>query len=168
MSSILVGSNLQVNILAATRSEHGDEEFFRDMALFQPPRLHLLPKKVDSEQQMFSTPWWPGPTALGAGFDGVSETGILSGHAGEYSWVALGANGRLGFVGYTRDRYGSPLGNCTVRCIRTATDELVSKVSSNENGFYIATTPYADGHFLVIHDSTGLQAGASMNSAVPA
>lgn len=117
----------------------------------------------------YVTPWWPNPGSLMGGFDGVPENQTLT-NAPWYSepWVRSGCNGRLGFVGYTRDQYGSALPNCTVRCFLTSTTELVSTVTSDANGFYIATSPYSGDHFLVIHDSTGQIAGASVNTLTPA
>lgn len=120
----------------------------------------------------YSSPWWPAQGGLAG--DCLSDTGagrMICGPAltpawGTF-WVNAGCNGRLGFVGVTRDQYGSPLGGCTVRCFVTATDELVSKVTSDAKGNYIATSPYQADHYLVIHSSDGQQAGASVSTIDP-
>jgi hypothetical protein len=71
-------------------------------------------------------------------------------------------------VGVTRDQYGSPLGNCTVRCFRTSSGELVSQVTSDANGNYVATSPYSDQHFLTVHKTLSPDvAGASVDTLTP-
>jgi hypothetical protein len=121
------------------------------------------------DEYIFRTKFWPrGNSAIIGGWSGSADD-LFQGKPQQ--WIAprieRGANGRLSFVGYTRDQYGSPTGNCTVRCYRTSTEELVSKVTSDANGLYYATTPYNDSHFLVIHSpATGL-AGATRDSLTP-
>lgn len=117
----------------------------------------------------FESEWWPSRSSLMGGFDGVAENLLL----GEAPWrsrpsTRSGCNGRLAFVGYTRDQFGSVLGGCTVRCFRTSSDELVSKVVSDANGYYVATTPYSDGHYLTVHKTLSPDvAGASIDTLVP-
>lgn len=118
----------------------------------------------------FESEWWPSRSSLMGGWDG-EPSNLLLGETQWWSWPSTrsGCNGRLGFVGYTRDAYGSPVGRCTVRCFNTATNELVSTVTSDANGFYIATTPYANAHYLVVHKSgTPEIAGASISTLTPA
>lgn len=151
---------------------HGDEDFFGNDDLFQPDPIanYFVREDLWFGVRTFRTPWWPSAGA-----------GALLGDAGSVAydkvirytdpWPNLpgGANGRLGFVGYTRDQYGSPVGGVTVRCFRTSTNELVSRVTSDANGFYIATTPYGDAHFLTVHKAgTPAIAGASIDTIVPA
>jgi hypothetical protein len=152
--------------------KHHQDEYYRDNEdLFQPAVLYSVDWNAVSEDAGFVSPWWPSHGYLmGGSGDGLVSDNLLSLTA-EYAdmWRSFGANGRLAYVGVTRDRYGSPLGNCTVRCFRTSTDELVSKVTSDANGAYIATTPYADGHYLVVHGSSGPElAGASVSTLLPA
>lgn len=110
----------------------------------------------------YRTDWWP------AGSGMVADTGIsdvLVGLGPYDAYPVSGCNGRLAFNGITRDQYGSPLGNCTVRCYRVSTHELQSVVTSDANGAYIATTPYNDAHFLVVHGTS--VAGASLDTITP-
>ena len=109
----------------------------------------------------FATCYWPGGASIDGG-DGSVRPEVWAAPP----WTTSGANGRLGFVGVTRDVYGSALGDCTVRCSRTSTNELVSQVTSDANGNYIATTPYNDGHYLVVH-KTSTVAGASVDNLIP-
>lgn len=121
--------------------------------------------------QVYTNDFWPGSSGLGVGGDGgISQNSMLDVPMWwSLPWTQGGANGRLGFVGYTRDAYGSILPNCTVRCFRLSTDEMVSKVTSDPTtGYYIATTPYNDAHFLVVHSAAGDVAGASVNTLLPA
>lgn len=169
MTSFINGTmGLPVTIHAGTDMRHGDEFYFANEDLFFPQSILLVDMETENEVWGFSTPWWPGPNLLGIGFEGLADIAPLGNPLQGEIWYSLGANGRLAFSGITRDQYGSPMANCTVRCIRTATDELVSKVSSDANGAYIATTPYNDAHFLVVHSSDGTRGGATVNTALPA
>jgi hypothetical protein len=118
---------------------------------------------------MYQTRWWPRTGQILGGWSGSADDFFLNKSP---RWKAprieRGANGRLSFVGYTRDQYGSAIGNCTVRCYRASTEELVSKVTSDANGLYYATSPYSDAHFLVIHGPDGTLAGATKDSLLPA
>ncbi len=118
----------------------------------------------------YQTRWWPrSGQILGGWGDGLSGE-FFQNKAPRWKapQVVRGANGRLSFVGYTRDQYGSALGGCTVRLYRVSTEERVCKVTSDANGLYFATTPYNDAHFLVIHNPAGDLAGATKNSLTPA
>ncbi len=116
----------------------------------------------------FVGPWWP----AGTGF--VGDQGADLSLLPDSSWWADpwinygGCNGRFSFIGITRDANGNVLPNATVRAFRTSTNELVAKVTSNANGYYNATTPYADGHFLTVHAATSPPvAGASIDTLTP-
>lgn len=94
----------------------------------------------------FANEWWPGDD-----IDSGQTLGLLG-----RSWWAdpspvSGASSRLALTGYTRDAYGSPIGGCTVKIFRTIDDSLQSSVVSDSNGWYSITTPYADGHYLVVY-----------------
>jgi hypothetical protein len=110
----------------------------------------------------FRSDWWPAGSGL-VSDGGISD--VIMGYGAFDPYPVSGCNGRLAFNGVTRDQYGSPLGGCTVRCYRTSTHELQSVVTSDANGAYIATSPYGDSHFLVVH-GTGV-AGASIDTVVP-
>lgn len=62
-----------------------------------------------------------------------------------------GTNSRFGIVGVTRNQYGTPVGGCDVLCFLTATDVLVSQVTSDVNtGHFNVPTPFfPDTHYLV-------------------
>ena len=75
---------------------------------------------------------------------------------------------RDGISTFTVDQGGNVLPNATVRAFRTSSNELVSQVLSDANGYYIATTPYGDGHFLTVHAATVPPvAGASIDTLTP-
>lgn len=116
----------------------------------------------------WQTPWWPHRGGLLAD-TGISDVQAATSYGSPYP--VSGANGRLGFVGVTRDQYGSPLGNQVVRLIRknaddSALDEIVAKVTSDANGNFTITTPYNGNHFLTTHHATGV-AGASVDTLTP-
>lgn len=166
---MLVGGALATNIVQGPDKRHQDE-FFRDNEdSFHPVPLYSYDFNSVAEAAGFQSPWWPFRGAIlgGWGFDGS----VLLELGGKHSdtWRSFGTNGRLAFVGVTRDQYGSPLGGCTVRCFRTIGNELVSTVVSDANGNYVATTPYADGHYLVVHKAGPPDiAGASVTTLTPA
>ena len=140
----------------------GVEDFGASIAAQPVPFLPV--SLIDDGDPMFSfaTAWWPGAASIAGG-----EEGMLAGEGWSLpSWTTSGANGRLGFVGVTRDANGSAIGDCTVRCFRTSSNELVSQVTSDANGNYIATTPYNDGHYIVVHKSSTV-AGASVDNLIP-
>lgn len=169
MSSFVNGSlGLPVTIHIPTNIRHGDFFYFSGDDYLFPTAFIEVTYNSDDEIFDFSSPWWPNISGFGVGIEGLADSTPLSRQLVYPTWFAYGSNGRLAFSGITRDQYGSPLPNCTVRCIRNSTDELVSKVSSDANGAYIATTPYSDAHFLVIHNSDGTLAGATVNTALPA
>lgn len=109
----------------------------------------------------YYTPWWPRAAPNGClGDGGLGDVPIST--RWQIPYPTSGSNGRLGFVGTTRDAYGSPLANCTVRCYLTATGELVSTVVSDAKGAFTITTPFGGGHFLTTH-ATGV-AGATVDT----
>ncbi len=125
----------------------------------------LLPLYFGQGQEdfIYSTPWWPNYGGLmnDGGLGDIVESAEF-----ESYWTLSGCNGRLGFVGVTRDQYGSPVAGCTVRCYLVSTNELVSMVTSDANGAFVATSPYNTPHFLVTH-GVGI-AGASIDTLTPA
>lgn len=166
MSGFIVGGNIGgVNRVCATDKSCAYRD---DEAAAQPPVIVEF-MGVDTmafERGSFQSPWWPQSSNI-MGWDGTDTHLLMLPAAFSWPWITLGANGRLGFVGITRDRFGSALGGCTVKCFRTSSDELVSTVISDPaTGYYIATTPYNDAHYLVVQ-GTGV-AGASVNTVTPA
>jgi hypothetical protein len=139
--------------------------------LFGPKLWDRIPADDYFFDATFESEWWPSRSSLMGGWDG-EPSNLLLGDTPWWSWPSTrsGCNGRLGFVGYTRDAYGSVLGGCTVKCFRTSSDELVSTVTSDANGYYIATSPYIDAHYLVVQkpDAVPPVAGASLNTVTPA
>lgn len=168
--SSLVGGALPVFVLRHDDVLHADEYFFGNEDIYTPAKLADTCHDYDNEGIGFSTPWWPASGNLMGGSGGVPENVYIAQPARwSEPWTSLGSNGRFGFVGYTRNQYGSPLAGCTVRCFRTSSNELTAKVESDGNGFYQATTPYADAHYLVIHKSGSPEvAGASISTLTPA
>lgn len=168
--SSLVGAALPAFILRQDDVRNADEYFFGNESAYFPAKMLDLCPASENEAVGFATAWWPAGSNLMGGLDGVPENTLLGSPARWTDpWYSLGSNGRLGFVGYTRDQYGSPLAGCTVRCFRTSSNELTAQVVSDDNGFYQATTPYADGHYLVIHKTGSPEvAGASISTLTPA
>lgn len=143
-----------------------DEFFFGNDELFQPDQLANLYCSEDPNwgDAAFNTPWWPNVGGL------VGDLGADVSMLQRAAWwgdpqVNSGCNGRFSFAGITRTAAGAPLAGATVRCFRTSTDELVAKVTSGANGYYLATTPYGDAHYLTVHASTSPPiAGASVDT----
>ena len=112
----------------------------------------------------FRTPWWPAPSAL-LGDGGLYDALDAIWYADPYT--VSGCCSRLAFIGITRDQYGSPLAGCTVRCFLTSTTEMVSIGTSDANGAYTLTSPYAGAHFLTVHPPGGTTGGATIDTLVP-
>lgn len=165
--SQFLGAALPTNIIARADKRHTDEAWHGNEDLYHPPVMLDQQWEEEPEFASWANPWWPARSCLLGDADGEDLLSPMT-RWGE-RWTVSGATGRLSFVGITRDSYGSPLGGCTVRCFRSSTDELVSKVVSDANGYYVATTPYAEGHYLTIH-KTGPPdvSGASIETLIPA
>lgn len=168
--SDFLGGALAVNVLVPPETRHCDEYFFGNDDVLFPSMILDVCMTWDNEFIGFANPWWPTGGNIMGGFDGVDENNLEAGPSWwSDPWYAINCSGRLAFVGITRDQFGSPLPGCTVRCFNTATNELVAQVVSDGNGFYRATTQYADGHYLVVHKAGSPEvAGASVSTLLPA
>lgn len=99
----------------------------------------------------YQTDWWP---ARG-GFIGDlgADVGLLdvSDQWGEYEPVG-GESSRVGFVGVTRDQYGSPIGACVVQLFRTADDLFIMEIASDASGNFLLQSWYTpDTHYIVAY-----------------
>jgi len=65
--------------------------------------------------------------------------------------VPGGANGRLGFNGFTRDASGGIIPGVTVKCMLTATDVKQSETVSDATGAFVVSTSEAGGHYLLFY-----------------
>lgn len=165
MSHFVSASSGLVATAVSPEDRRGIDGFFSGVADgYLMPEIPVALPDDGPAAYSYACQWWPG----GGAVEGGDESALSAARWGD-PWVTSGSNGRLGFVGYTRDAFGSPLGGCTVRCFRTSTNELVSQVTSDTNGQYIATTPYGDAHYLTVHNSTVTPAvaGASVDSLLP-
>lgn len=104
----------------------------------------------DNDDTGYITPWWPrGQGLIG---DYATDVGLLNAVSYGFPETTRGTSSRYGFVGVTRDAYGSPLAGVTVKCFKTSDDSLLSQVVSDENGAFTVTTPYyPDTHYLVCY-----------------
>lgn len=118
-------------------------------------RAENLPERLFADVQFtapstYESPWWP----KGGGFIGDQglDIGLIeAAWWGEYDQAA-GAASRYGFVGVTRDQYGSPVGSCTVKLYRTSDDVLLDTSTSDPSGnFLLNTAYYPDAHYIVAH-----------------
>jgi len=91
---------------------------------------------------------WPSGRFVGGAAD-VNQIFVGVSWGGCVRWS--GTRPRLGRNGYTRDKYGTPLGNCRVRFFRTSTGEQVYSATSDPTGWYEVLTPYYEEHFIVCH-----------------
>jgi hypothetical protein len=100
-------------------------------------------------RDFYESGWWPGASGLSTDAGGAFG-GIISVIQWEQPEKISGQSSRLGLTGTTRDVYGSPLGGVTVKVFRTADDTLQgSTISDVNNGTYLVTTPFNDGHYIV-------------------
>lgn len=165
----LVGAALPVAILEPADRSHAEQTWYHGNAAWPPPLASVrgIPAREPLMSiESFRTPWWPNGGVLVAD-GGLSD--VLDSPAYDDVYPVAGANGRLGFVGYSRDQYGSPLPGCTMRLFRTSTGELVAQVTSDPStAFYTVTTPYLDAHFITCHAATPVpSAGATVDSLIP-
>lgn len=64
-----------------------------------------------------------------------------------------GANGRLGFNGFSRDASGGVIAGVTVKLFLTSTDVKQCETVSNTDGFFVVSTAEAGGHYLLFYKS---------------
>lgn len=172
--SVFVGAAIPSQILAANYYDNCDSLYFGKSR--RAPNSFLLSDEVSrsadnaNDRYVYKTRWWPRSGQILGGWGDGTQGDTFQNKATSWKlpFTVRGANGRLAFVGYTRDQYGSRTGGCTVRLYRVSTEEQVSKVTSDADGLYFATTPYNDAHFMVIHNPAGNQAGATANTLLPA
>lgn len=111
----------------------------------------------------WTTDWWPAGC-----FDLAYTLGVLDNAHYDAPYPVSGANGRLALLGYTRDAYGSPMGGATVKLFRTVDDSLQNTVVSDANGLYSVTSPYADGHYLIVYKAGPPDVcGTTVNTLAP-
>jgi hypothetical protein len=136
----------------------------------------IWPEYADSDGQMFTpmciwsggeqywTAWWPGAVGMDAS-GGEWLIPIWFDHPEMVS----GSVGRFGFIGVTRDAYGTAVGGATVKLYRTSTDEVVCVATSDPLGnFGVTTQYYPNAHYMVAYKS-GVPdiEGTTTNNLIP-
>jgi hypothetical protein len=169
VSAFISASATGFPLIVPSDLRHVDDEWTRNDDVQPAPEGSLHCTVSDFlDIADYTTGWWPNSGGM------VQDTG-LSDVRGQFEspsqriWpIAGAANGRLSFVGVTRDQYGSAIGGCTVRCFRVSTNELTSQVISDAStGAFTITTPYNDAHFLTVHlTSTPNIAGATVDTLI--
>lgn len=82
-----------------------------------------------------------------------ADVGIMG---GSRSWGPFYPAGRIasrvGFVGVTRDQYGTPTGSCVVQLFRTENDLFIMEVTSDSDGNFLLQSWYSpDTHYIVAY-----------------
>jgi hypothetical protein len=114
----------------------------------------------------YNSEWWPGGAKM-FGEPGVNSDCQCAVKWGEYD-QAGGASSRFGFVGVTRDAYGTMIPACNVKLFRTSDDLLLDSTVSNASGeFLLNTAYYPDAHYIVAHKTASPDVdGVSVNTLV--
>lgn len=156
----LIGAALPQNIVEGGDLRLAPPQMRRIGAIFEECVSAIAPAPFTSE-------WWPSV----AGFLGDlgADVGILAAESwGEY-YPAGGAASRFGFVGVTRDQYGSIMGNCVVKLFRTSDDLLIDQTTSDPTtgAFLLNTAYYPTTHYIVAYKAGSPDvAGASVNTLI--
>jgi hypothetical protein len=113
------------------------------------------------------TPYWPGTGGL------FTNSGGTCGDLINAVWfdqpdVVTGHAFGFGFVGISRDQYGSPLGGVTMKLFHTVDNALVDVEVSDAAGNYTLITPFLDAHYIVAHKTASLVSGATLDNLIPA
>lgn len=67
-------------------------------------------------------------------------------------YPAGGIASRVGFVGVTRDQYGTPTGSCVVQLFRTSDDLFIMEITSDSSGNFLLQSWYTpDTHYIVAY-----------------
>ncbi len=103
----------------------------------------------------YATPYWPSRVAGFLG-DFGADVSMLSATWWGLPYPVGGSASRVGFVGTSRDQYGTPLPNCVMQLFRTSDDLFIMELVSDSNGNFLLQSPYTpDTHYIV-----GYKAGA--------
>lgn len=113
---------------------------------------------------------WPSGSCLMQG-DGASgwSGDAATGFSGDWSpWVGVtkGSNSLKYVLGQAKDSGGTGVSGATIKLFRTSTDELVSTVGSDAQGYYAAPTPYSGESHYSVATGTGI-AGVTVNTLIP-
>jgi hypothetical protein len=93
------------------------------------------------------SPWWPGLGGMDA-----SGNEWLTPIWFDRMEIVSGSIGRFGFLGVTRDVYGTAVGGVTVKLYRTSDDSVVCTTVSDPLGnFGVTTQYYPDTHYMVAY-----------------
>jgi hypothetical protein len=71
---------------------------------------------------------------------------LLSAHANR-----VGVHRNFALEGVTRDTNSAPLGGVVVQLFRTTDEAFIEQSTSDVNGNYQLSTPYADAHYIVAY-----------------
>jgi hypothetical protein len=84
--------------------------------------------------------------------DAAVDVAMLDGVSWGTFYPAGGIASRLGFVGVTRDQYGTPTGNCVVQLFRTSDDLFIMEITSDASGNFLLQSIYTpDTHYIVAY-----------------
>lgn len=112
----------------------------------------------------YKSAWWPrGNGLLG---DIALDVSMLDGvQWGPFDPVG-GISARVGFVGISRDQYGSPLGGCVVQLFRTSDDLFIMETTSDSAGNFTLFSWYTpDQHYIVAYKAGSPDvAGTTVNT----
>ena len=108
--------------------------------------------------------WWPG--AVGMDASGGEWCQAIWFDTIEFN---SGCVGRFGFLGVTRDVYGTAVGGVTVKLYHTADDSVVCVTTSDSLGnFGVTTQYYPDAHYMVAYKAGPPDIeGTTANTLIP-
>ena len=106
------------------------------------------PHRVD--RLKYQNGFWP----KGNGFVGSysADVGLIDATAWGWFYPAGGIASRVGFVGVTRDQYGTPTGSCVVQLFRTSDNLFIMEITSDSSGNFLLQSWYTpDTHYIVAY-----------------
>ena len=150
-----------------SRDDFSHSEWSANGDLYGPKIWDRIQADVYFLDAFFESEWWPARSNFVGG--GPGERLLVEAQWWSWPYTRSGCNGRLAFTGITRDQYGSPIGDCTVKLFLTSTDEKVAEVVSNANGEYTITTPYhPNGHWISVYKTGSPDIfGTTVNTLIP-
>lgn len=80
------------------------------------------------------------------------DVGLIESSSWGSFYPAGGVASRVGFVGVTRDQYGTPTGGCVVQLFRTSDDLFIMEITSDASGNFLLQSVYTpDTHYIVAY-----------------
>ena len=140
MSQLIAAADPTLGFIYPDDRRLDDHRFTRHM--------HRIPHRID--RMDYQSDWWPNRSSFAG--DYIADIGLIGSTWWGDVYPAGGIASRVGFVGVTRDQYGTPTGGCVVQLFRTSDDLFIMEITSDSSGNFLLQSWYTpDTHYIVAY-----------------